>query len=434
MLQLQTKDIPDTYHYKDVLVADINEVLADCEELSCFIVPGETDKYVVVKGGVYFESDDLDTGHEIEIVLVFTEGYPLEEPLIYLPSLRNTSDISPDGKLTTFPKNWASSPILMELIAELFDYIAQLLEPSDKDKTSPSICDPGSFSKDTTPESAAMDKGTDISSCKILRHSGQDSLQLIDTEHQQFSSPSVVSSLTHDREPISPSPLLVGESDKLKHEGFKDGVNPTSTSSDPNSASESQLFVEFSQFETDEISASSTSLTAKEGFVRINSELGSGTESDCKPSCFEIVQFYKERIQDEISCLNSDYLALLEETENAVDFITDIQHEINKCKYEIVHLQGAHSKSSKVKSLANLPIDEQVRASETVHLKAKVCAINDALSILILALSRNTIHMKEFLEKSSLMGREKFLLKYTLKLKFHLKSVKLKEGRRYIYT
>ena len=39
MLQVEVNDIPDTYHYKEVLVADINEVLTECEELNCFIVP-----------------------------------------------------------------------------------------------------------------------------------------------------------------------------------------------------------------------------------------------------------------------------------------------------------------------------------------------------------------------------------------------------------
>ena len=39
MLQVELNDIPDTYHYKEVLVADINEVLKECEELNCFIIP-----------------------------------------------------------------------------------------------------------------------------------------------------------------------------------------------------------------------------------------------------------------------------------------------------------------------------------------------------------------------------------------------------------
>ena len=397
----------------------------------------ETNQYVVVKGVVYFESDDLDTGQEVELVLLFTEGYPLEGPLIYLPNLRNTSDVRSDGKVTSLPKNWASSPILMELIEELFEYIGQLLEPPKSNIITPSssslICYPGSLSN-TTLTSAVTDETTS----KISTHPCQELQQLIDTEHQQFSSPNVHVS-THDNDVQSQSLALFGTSDKRT--GFEEVVPKDETDQNDHTYSDcNTLDSNWTKPNTStETAECSTSYLQTDKFS-FPSTFGSGNKDTqaaqnsskfdredkfkfgpAKP-CFEVIKFYKQRIEDEISCLNSDYLVLLEETENAVDKITDIEHEIHKCKHEINNICRTFSKSINIKSLTNLPIDEQVRTSEKVRLKAKVCAINDALSLLILALGKNTIHLKDFLENSGKLGREKFLLKYTARTKLKLKG------------
>ena len=389
---------------------------------------------------MYFESDDLDTGQEVELVLLFTEGYPLEGPLIYLPNLRNTSDIRSDRKVTSLPKNWASSPILMELIEELFEYIAQLLEQSDKIPTLNSIYHSDS-SNSTTLTSDVMDENTS----DVSTHLSQELLQLIDTEHQQFSSPRVDVS-THDTDDDvqshSSALNLIGTSEK--HTGFREVVPKNKTDQNghlysdckthdfdrtkPNKIPDTDL--PCPEPKTDKYSAS---LTSGNGNIKARTAQNSleldGEDdlklSTAKPSCFEVVKFFKQRIEDEISCLNSDYLVLLEETENAVNKITDIEHEIHKCKHEVNNIRKTFSKSMNIKSLTNLPIDEQVRTSEKVRLKAEVNAINDALSIMILALGRNTIHLKDFLEISGRLGREKFLLKYTARTL----KLKLKGGR-----
>ena len=389
---------------------------------------------------MYFESDDLDTGQKVELVLLFTEGYPLEGPLIYLPNLRNTSDVRSDGKVTSLPKNWASSPILMELIEELFEYIAQLLEQSDKIPTLSSICRPDIFNS-TTPTSEVMDEST----IKVSTHHSEELLQLIDTEHQQFSSPRVDVS-THNNDVQSHSSAFIGTSERRT--GFeevvpKDGTDQNGhlysdcrthdfdrTKPNKNPDTDSPSSAECSQLQTDKFYAPSTSGNGNKIARTAQNSLELDSEDDLKlsparPSNFEVVKFFKQRIEDEISCLNSDYLVLLEETENAVDEITNIEHEIDKCKHEVNNIHKTFSKSMNIKSLANLPIDEQVRTSEKVRLKAEVNAINDTLSIMILALGRNTIHLKDFLEISRRLGREKFLLKYTARTL----KLKLKGGR-----
>ena len=351
----------------------------------------------MLKGAVYFESEDHGTGQEVEILLLFSEGYPLEAPVIYLPGFKESQEIGTDGKLSALPKNWASSPILTELIEDLFDYIAGILDSSHLSSSGSGEvrADVSPIIEKTKPGSTGTVVGWD------LQHD-----ETLETEYPQFSSSKVESN-------VGP----------YNDDSLSDLINPTKRIFEENNF-DIRPWTDMTNTYPEAQRAHDSSESESESLVDASGEMNRLLDKNCLDRDSEhisteilhkdIADVYKHYLEHEITGLNSDSGVLQRDAEKTFDDITNIEEKICQCKRELKNINKDISKHSKVMSMTTLSIDQQVRSNRNCHLKAEVRAINDTMSILILALHKKSIQLKQFLQTSGQLGREKFLFKYML--------------------
>ena len=353
----------------------------------------------MLKGTVYFESEDHGKGQEVEILLLFSEGYPLEAPVIYLQGFKESQEIDTDGKLSALPKNWASSPILTELIEDLFDYIAGILDSSHLSSSGSGEvrADVSPIIEKTKPGCTGTVMGWD------LQH-----YDTLETEHPQFSSSKIGSDIGrytgNSLSDLANSTKGIYEGNQLDKRPCSDmkKTYPEAQKAHDSSESESGSWVDARK------SGEMNRLLDKNCLDRDSEYIS--TEILHK----DIADVYKHYLEHEITGLNSDSGVLQRDAEKTFDDITNIEKKTCQCKQELKKINKEISKHSKVMSLTKLSIDQQVRSNSNCNLKAEVRAINDTLSILILALHKKSIQLKQFLQTSGQLGREKFLLKYML--------------------
>lgn len=83
---------------------------------------------VRLEGCFYFLSPDTGVQEEVEVVVLLREGYPLEAPLVYLPSLGGTRGVDREGRLgVPGLQAWGTAPILGELVEEVVGFIEGVL-------------------------------------------------------------------------------------------------------------------------------------------------------------------------------------------------------------------------------------------------------------------------------------------------------------------
>ena len=342
------------------------------------------------------------------------EGYPLEGPVIYLPSFQDTRDVDSDGKLLSLPNNWASSPILTELIEELFEYIAIVLDSSSNL--------PSSYSGVITPEPKCSPV------VKIQKSDDSTLLHSVELEQQQFSSCKIDTSTSFSKDLVN----------RPKETRACKGPYPNHPSTNTNLGS-----VGANSFLKSICAPAQSEIVSEQPIAQVAPEVNLKVRDDEKITSFlhnqlyveqevlpndttdnildDIAYLYRLHLDDEILCLNSDFIALQATSSKTIDDIADIEQKIRKCKHrtnsidkEIIKCSTGKTMTS-LKTMTSMPIDDQVRSSGNADSKARVRAINDTLSVLTLALNKKIVPLKEFLETSGQLGREKFLFKYVVR-------------------